>query len=135
MVFPLWAGALALGGAEMLVTASANMAPFHEDHLLASRARALDNRLAHLYVNRVGSEAGLRFVGGSRAIDPGGNVLTDAGQDGERLLAIEMAEVQPGDERTDYLALLRNDVRAVPARPLAAAAAGRDHDSGEKSHV
>jgi predicted amidohydrolase len=134
MEFPECARALALAGADLLVTASANMAPFHADHLLASRARALDNRLAHLYVNRVGAEAGLRFVGGSRAIASDGTVMADAGQDDERLLEVEVPRDEAGDERTAYLALLREDLRAVPARPLAAPASGGHHDKARERH-
>jgi predicted amidohydrolase len=134
MEFPECARALALAGADLLVTASANMAPFYADHLLASRARALDNRLAHLYVNRVGAEAGLRFVGGSRAIASDGTVLADAGEDDERLLEVEVPRDEAGDERTAYLALLRGELRAVPAAPLAAPASGGRHDEGRESH-
>ena len=52
------ARALAVAGAELLVTAAANMEPFDGDHALAARARALDNRLPHLYVNRAAARAG-----------------------------------------------------------------------------
>ena len=47
--------ALALAGAELLVTASANMEPFGPDHEIATRARALENRLPHVYVNAIGT--------------------------------------------------------------------------------
>jgi predicted amidohydrolase len=117
MEFPECARALARAGAELLVTASANMAPFHGDHEVASRARALDNRLAHLYVNRVGSEAGLDFVGGSRAIRSDGSVVADAGDHDEQMLDVEVPQDEHGDERTDYLALVRDDLRAVRATP------------------
>jgi predicted amidohydrolase len=133
--FPEWARALARAGSEVLVTAASNMAPFHEDHLLASRARALDNRLPHLYVNRVGTEAGLRFVGGSRAVAPDGTVLADAGPDGERLLAVEVALDRGDDERVDYLAHLRYDVALAAARPLAAAPRGGARNAQEESNV
>ena len=63
MEFPEPARALAAAGADLLVTAAANMEPFFDDQLIASQARALDNRLPHLYVNRAGSEGGLRVRG------------------------------------------------------------------------
>jgi predicted amidohydrolase len=113
------------------------MTPFHEDHLIASRARALDNRLAHLYANRVGEEAGLRFVGGSRAIGPDGTVVADAGTDGERLLAADVprAGADEVDAHVDYLALVRDDVSLPEVRPLAPSARGGAHNAEEESHV
>ena len=52
--FPEVARALARGGAEMLVTISANMEPFGNDHAVFCSARALENGLPHVYVNQVG---------------------------------------------------------------------------------
>ena len=58
--FPELARALAVSGAELLVTSSANMEPYAVDHELATRARALENHLPHLYVNAVGTTGGFR---------------------------------------------------------------------------
>lgn len=77
--FPEPARALAKAGADLLVTIAANMRPYGAEHELAARARALDNRCPHLYVNRVGSCEGIQFVGGSAAIDSSG-ALTAAAQ-------------------------------------------------------
>ena len=92
--FPEHARGLARAGADLLVTASANMEPFYGDHQIASQARALDNRLAHVYCNRCGREAGLVFVGGSRAVRPDGTIAAQAGG-GEELLEAEVGR----DER------------------------------------
>ena len=89
MEFPELARALARAGADLLVTASANMEPFYSDHQIASQARALDNRLPHLYCNRCGVEAGLVFVGGSRAVRSDGTIAAQAGG-GEELLAADV---------------------------------------------
>jgi predicted amidohydrolase len=112
MEFPEPARELARAGAEVLLTVSANMEPFYRDHLIASQARALDNRLPHLYVNRCGSEAGLRFVGGSRVLRPDGSIAAQADEDGEGLL--EAGVDRPSiDDRVDYLAHLRDDLRVT----------------------
>jgi predicted amidohydrolase len=111
MEFPETARRLARAGAELLLTVSANMEPFHGDHLIASQARALDNRLPHLYVNRCGSEAGLRFVGGSRAVRSDGTVALEAEHDGESLLEADVDRPRIDDDRVDYLAQLRDDLR------------------------
>jgi predicted amidohydrolase len=60
--FPEPARALARAGAELLVTVAANMEPYGPDHALAVRARALDNRLPHVYVNRTGSDGEIRLA-------------------------------------------------------------------------
>jgi predicted amidohydrolase len=91
--FPELARELALAGADLLVTASANMAPYYADHELASRARALDNRLPHVYVNRVGHEGGLEFVGGSRLIASDGAVQRECSQAGAH---VEVVAVDSG---------------------------------------
>jgi predicted amidohydrolase len=101
--FPEPARAAARAGAELLVTPSANMAPYWGDHELASRARALDNRLGHLYANRVGSEGPHRFVGGSRAVGPDGSVLIEASQDHEELLVVAIGSSGAPDADVDYL--------------------------------
>jgi predicted amidohydrolase len=109
MEFPELARALARAGADLLVTASANMEPFYSDHQIASQARALDNRIAHLYCNRCGVETGLVFVGGSRAIRPDGTIAAQAGG-GEQLLSAEVGRVETADDRIDYLAQLREGI-------------------------
>jgi (R)-amidase len=90
--FPEPARELAAAGAELLVTASANMAPFGPDHERATRERALENRLPHLYTNGVGAIGGLRLVGGSRSVDASGVVHGEAGSDGESLLVVPVAQ-------------------------------------------
>lgn len=101
--FPELARALAVAGADLLVTSSANMEPYYEDHELSGRARALDNRIPHVYVNRVGEEAGLVFVGGTRAIGADGRPIAEAGE-GEEVLVAEVPDAPPHDGGpTDYL--------------------------------
>lgn len=104
MEFPELARALARAGADLLVTAAANMEPFYSDHQIAAQARALDNRLPHLYCNRCGEEAGLTFLGGSRAVRSDGTIEAQAAED-ERLLAVDF-HPEPADDRVDYLAQL-----------------------------
>jgi predicted amidohydrolase len=100
--FPELARAVALAEADLLVTCAANMEPFGREHRLHATARALENRVPHLYVNRVGSEAGMRFVGESCAIDADGVVTREAG-DAEETLLVEVGERGVDDARVDYL--------------------------------
>lgn len=107
MEFPEPARELALKGARLLVTIAANMAPYGPDHRLAGQARALDNRLPHLYVNRVGSTPDLNFVGGSRAIGRNGEILFEAG-DQEEVIEVDLEIEEPlNDSDVNYLQHLR----------------------------
>lgn len=107
--FPEAARTLLLGGADVLVTIAANMAPFADDHELAVRARALESGLPHVYVNRAGAEAGLRFVGGSAVVAPTGETI---GRLREEPLVLEAELPRPGrrDERLDYRSHLRPEL-------------------------
>jgi (R)-amidase len=122
--FPEPARTVALAGAELLVTVSANMEPYLSEHELFARARAVENRMPHVYVNRVGAESGLTFVGGSCVVDPAGRVDAALGRT-ETLREVMVgphAEVEP-----DYLAQRFPDVPAVVApspRPLHPARSG-----------
>lgn len=99
--FPEAARAVAQAGARLLITIAANMKPYFEDHELHSRARALENRLQHLYVNRVGSESGFDFVGGSRSVGPTGAIVAEAGE-GEEVLPAKVVEITGFDNQVDY---------------------------------
>lgn len=108
--FPEPARALALAGAQLLISSSANMEPYYFDHELAGRARALENRLPHIYVNRVGCESGFNFVGGSRVIDRDGHVLVSL-DDRETAVVVEInIDLERPGAEVDYLQQVRCDV-------------------------
>jgi predicted amidohydrolase len=113
--FPELARRLAVAGADLLVTASANMEPFYADHDIATRARALENRIPHLYANLVGSSEPLRFVGGSRSIGSGGDVLAEAAHAREEVLVAPVAPTGADDERVDYVRQLPGDIPVAAA--------------------
>jgi predicted amidohydrolase len=104
--FPEPARAAALAGAELLVTSSANMEPFYGDHEVAAKARAVENRIPHLYANAVGATDELRFVGGSRAVSPLGEVVVEGSRDREELILVTVPDRSGVDERVDYLRVL-----------------------------
>jgi predicted amidohydrolase len=110
--FPELPRALARAGAELLVTASANMEPYGPEHDLATRARALENRLPHLYANAVGTIGRLSFAGGSRSVGSSGEVLAEAGA-GEALLVAPVGTAGTGDENIDYLKQLPGPLPVV----------------------
>lgn len=106
--FPEHARALARAGADLLVTVAANMEPYGAEQELACRARALDNRRPHLYVNGVGACAGMRFPGGSCAIDRDGRPILSAGEQ-EQMLEVEVEKGWPrAGSDVDYLQRVRS---------------------------
>jgi predicted amidohydrolase len=126
--FPEVARSLAQAGAELLVTISANMEPFGNDHAVFASARALENGLPHAYVNQVGpGEEGLTFAGGSAVVSQDGEVLAQAGSTEEAITGAGLSFPAKSSEREDYLNQLRSpmpDVKMVSpssARPRAGA--------------
>jgi predicted amidohydrolase len=110
--FPELPRALAQAGAELFVTASANMEPYADDHELATRARALENHVPHLYANAVGTIGRLRFVGRSRSVSASGEVVAEAGA-GEALLVAPVETAAAVDESLDYLRQLPGPLPVV----------------------
>lgn len=106
--FPELARAAALAGADLLLSVAANMEPFGREHLVHTAARALENRVPHLYVNRVGRESSFDFVGGSRSVGSDGSVAIEADGRGARLLPVEVGSAGVDDDRIDYLEIIRS---------------------------
>jgi len=116
--FPEPVRALARAGAELLVTSSANMAPYGAEHEIATRARALENRLPHLYANATGTVRRLEFVGLSRSVAADGTVLAQAGA-GEELLVAPVGGRGGVDESVDYLGQLPGPLPVVQPGTIA----------------
>ena len=107
MEFPEVARTLATAGADLLVTISANMDPFGRDHNVFATARALENGLAHVYVNQVGEGETFTFAGGSMVVSADGERLTAAG-DSEDVVEVSLdlsahSGERPEALRPDYL--------------------------------
>jgi predicted amidohydrolase len=118
--FPEPARALAAAGADLLATCSANMWPYGECHALCARVRALENGIPHVYCNRVGREMGMRFVGGSLAVDRSGVVVAGCGAHAEELIEVELP-LGRAEPPVDYLRQTRG---ALPVSAVAERAVG-----------
>ncbi|ODR04160.1 hypothetical protein BHQ21_18830 [Mycobacterium sherrisii] len=116
MEFAEVARTLAFQRPDVFIVIAANMAAFHEDHLVASRARALDNRTPLVYVNRIGSESGFDFAGGSRVVDPNGRVVADLGC-GRRVRVVDVTLRRDPPAEVDYLRQLRPALYRSHNRP------------------
>ncbi len=79
--FPETARALASQGTELLLVTNGNMDPYGPVHRTLMTARALENQLFAVMVNRCGSGGGLDFAGESMVVKPGGEVQLALGRD------------------------------------------------------
>jgi predicted amidohydrolase len=113
--FPEVARSLALAGAELLVTVSANMDPFGRDHDVFAVARAIENGLPHLYVNQVGAGEAFTFAGGTMAVSADGDRLAEAGASGEAVVRLRLDiaignPARPDELKPNYLKEMRGSL-------------------------
>jgi predicted amidohydrolase len=98
--FPEPARTLALQGADLIVLPT-NWPPGAETTAqFVINARAVENNVYFMSVNRVGMERGFRFIGHSRIAHPFGTTLAEAGGEGEVIL---YADVEPHIARKKHL--------------------------------
>ncbi len=88
--FPESSRCLALEGADLLILPT-NWPPGADTFAkYLPNARALENNVYFMSVNRVGTERGFRFIGNSRICDPNGNPMADAPHEEEVVLSAEI---------------------------------------------
>ena len=124
LAFPEAARAVARTGIDLLVTIAATEERDAEEHAVFVRARAIENRVPHVYVNRVGDESGRRYCGESTAVDATGSPLVTLLPSRPDVRVVEVpigVVVEP-----DYPSRAREDVGVTPDPDRAAvgAAAG-----------
>lgn len=98
--FPEAARSLALAGAD-LITLPTNWPPGSgrvADFI--PNARALENNVYYMSINRVGTERGFEFIGKSKICDPWGGVLASADHADEEIL---YATIDPAKARQKHL--------------------------------
>jgi predicted amidohydrolase len=98
--FPETGRVLSLLGADLLVlpTNWPTHAESAAEHMMA--CRAMENVVYAMAVNRVGEEAGFRFIGRSSIVDTRGVILASAGPDSEEIL---YADIDPALARQKRL--------------------------------
>jgi 5-aminopentanamidase len=92
--FPESARVLTVLGAD-LVLLPTNWPTGASSTVRLAEARAQENHIYYLAVNRVGEERGFRFIGASRIIDPDGAVMAEAGD----APAVLTAQIDPAVAR------------------------------------
>lgn len=108
--FPEIARTLALKGAQLLAGGSANMHPYGEEHEIATRARALENRLPLVYANRIGAESGFDFCGSSRVVNMYGQVVSQLSSDEAGTILTKITVGQTAAAELDALAHRRPEL-------------------------
>lgn len=124
--FPESARSLRLEGAELLILPT-NWPRLHMKREMV-KVRAYENRAFYLAVNRVGTERGVRFDGGSMLADMEGDLLLEAGAEAGRFHAeIDLARaavsrevVRPGEYELDLIEDRQPETYAAITRPLEA---------------
>jgi predicted amidohydrolase len=116
---------VARDGAELIVVSAASADPLPGerldiegtwDDLLVAMARLL--QVTVVFVNRSGDEAGLRYWGGSRVVDPSGRELVRSGRD-EGLVVADVDLSAVTAERAEY------DIAGDPRFDLVSETLGR----------
>jgi len=121
--FPESARALKLLGAQLIVLPTNWPNLFLKTEL--TRLRALENHVYYLAVNRVGTERGVTFPGGSVAAGPSGELLAELGAEPMSFMVeMDLASADanrvikaPGSYEFDYVADRRPDAYA-PLREM-----------------
>ena len=101
--FPESARALAELGAQLILISDGNMHPYARVHRTAVAARAQENQVFAVMVNRVGEGDGETYAGGSTVVDPFGQRLLEAGaQECRQVVELDMARIAPARALYDY---------------------------------
>ena len=108
--FPEISRQLVLGGADVLVTISANMHPFTLDQETYHRARALESIRPHVLCNRIGTEREVEFFGRSGIVDERGRTIVMAGEDRPVELTATVNLGAEGEETLQYLVDRRPEI-------------------------
>lgn len=95
-IFPEAARALALAGARVIFHPSSWMDPFLQQWRIATSARALENQVWMVSVNRVGRDELHTYFGRSRVIDPYGTCILEC--DDRETLAIAKINLGKAEE-------------------------------------
>jgi 5-aminopentanamidase len=117
--FPEAVRQLAADGASTILVPTANMTGCEQVQDFLVRARACENGCAIGYANYCGADSVFEYNGRSMICGPRGEVLAQAGADGEELIIADL----PGGSAGSYLADRRADLYARTAAALTGPAA------------
>jgi predicted amidohydrolase len=109
--FPETVRALALRGADFVVSPTATFSPWEQYQAVYARARAMENQIFFGVSNLVGSVEGTQFFGKSTIVDPYGKVLAEAGSGDEIVSAdIDLSIRGAAQADLDYMGQRRPEI-------------------------
>jgi|GEM_PF-6933725 len=91
-----------LKGDELLIVSTNLEKPYSDDWDLVTRARAFDNCIYLVAVNRVGRDKELGFFGHSKIIDPVGKPIKELNEEIEGSISAEIDLELPKKKRAEY---------------------------------
>lgn len=117
--FPETARAIARQHADLLIVTNGNMAPYGPVHRRAITARAMENQMFAVLVNRCGAgDDDLTFVGESALIDPYGDVVAETGDaPGTLTVQIDWPKLDASRANYRYLHDARVPLTLTPHAP------------------
>jgi len=101
--FPESSRVLALLGADLVVLPTNWPTGARTAVLPLTQARAVENHIYYMAVNRTGEERGFRFIGNSRVVDFGGNIMTSSTGDLDEIL---FADIEPEKARAKQVVIV-----------------------------
>lgn len=110
--FPETVRAAALAGADAVIVPTAQMAPYAHVAERLIPVRAWENQIHVVYVNKVGMEGGLTYVGHSSIVSPDGIALAALGptETGLLIATIDPEVTKRAQRENPYLADRRTDL-------------------------
>lgn len=101
--FPETARILRLNGAEIIFSATNNMAPYQDDQAIYVKSRAKENQIPVAICNRIGSELNYNFFGESVVADAFGKTILSY-DDKENIKTVEVDLNPMTDPKLGYIA-------------------------------
>lgn len=101
--FPETARVMALKGAEIIALSTNWPEGRQNTAKYVINARALENRVNYIAVDRVGKERGAKFIGRSKIVDVLGNTLAEASATDEEIIYANVYPAAAGDKRAVFI--------------------------------
>ncbi|WP_292761197.1 carbon-nitrogen hydrolase family protein [Microbacterium sp. UBA3486] len=103
--FPETVRRASLGGADVVIVPTAQMEPYAHIAERLIPVRAWENQIHVVYVNRVGAESDLTYVGRSSIVGPDGTILASLGahEPGLMIASIDPAATRRAHQENPYL--------------------------------
>jgi len=101
--FPESARVLMLQGAQLIVVPTNEPDSAKDVCHLLTRARAYENRVHYVWVNRVGTERGTTFMGATQVVDCNGTIISQGGNSTEEIIYADLHLADADKKRSIFI--------------------------------